>query len=377
MSAFFAVVEVLISASSVAYDWIAWRGWRKFCQSAPEPGNPPPLPPVSFLRPIKPRLRDLRGKLELLARETLPADQLVLGVSDPASREIARTFQQAHPARAIVVIEAAAGAAWNPKINKLMPMSAAAVHPLWIVTDSESLPEPGWFARFRAAWIVSGADAFTAGYRFTGARTFPEQLDQAATLLTLWPGLALLAARPLRFTLGACTGVRRENVEALGGWEMLGDFLAEDHRLGVLLTAAGHQVRLHREPLTLESDPLSARDYARHQHRVARTYRLCAPAGFAGQLATHGIPFSLAFALSAPGENWRWLLALLVFTSRWQASAALGKALRFPASRPPWILLAASFAETFFWAASWLPLPVWWGAERSSLSRGGRRRQRP
>ncbi|HWL51018.1 MAG TPA: hypothetical protein VNQ90_01185, partial [Chthoniobacteraceae bacterium] len=38
-------------------------------------------------------------------------------------------------------------------------------------------------------------------------------------------------------------------------------------------------------------------------------------------------------------------------------------------------ITAASLAETFFWLAAWLPLPVRWGARNYRLGKGGRLRK--
>ena len=60
------------------------------------------------------------------------------------------------------------------------------------------------------------------------------------------------------------------------------------------------RIRLSAQVATLESDPMDWRDFWRHQRRVAATYRVCDPRGFAGLIVTHGITAGILMVLIAP-----------------------------------------------------------------------------
>ena len=217
----------------------------------------------------------------------------------------------------------------------------------------------------------------TAGYRFVNLATWPQRLDAAAALLGLWPGLAAVREfGRVNFTLGACTGFRRGDVESVGGFAAFGDFLAEDNRLGAALAQAGRTIRLSAQVATLDSDALSWRDCWRHQRRVAVTYRVCQPAGFAAMIFTNGLVAGAL--LLAPAARSReifipcLLLTALVQLLRWVAFRAMGKALRFSI---PWlfpVMLAASAVEIACWVAAWCDRRVWWSGRRWRVSRAGR-----
>ena len=336
------------------------------------------LPPVTLLRPLKSGVPALREKLETLAAAMRPGDQLVLGVDEGAEEMgVCAELRAAFSGREICVVSCRAGEALNPKISKLVQMSPHARCDHWVLSDSEAMIDGVWLDAFRREWLASGADALTAGYRFVNLATWPQRLDAAAALLALWPGLAMVRRfGRVNFTLGACTGFRRADVEMAGGWAAFGDFLAEDNRLGAVLAKAGRTIRLSVQVATLDSDPLTWRDYWRHQRRVAVTYHVCSPAGFVGMIFTSGLVASVLLIALAPGgrerAGWYALVAAAIQFVRWIWICDLGKTLRFPI---PWlfpVMLAASAVEIACWCAAWCDRRVWWAGRCWRVNRAGR-----
>ena len=335
------------------------------------------LPPVTFFRPLKAGVPDLRSKLEGLATAMRVGDQLLIGVEagsveKTVAAEIARAFTE----KEIAVICCDPSRTRNPKVSKLVQMVEHARHERWILSDSEAVLGAEFLRSFRHEWLQ--CDVLTAGYRFDGARTWPQRLDATAILLTLWPGLAVLSNRgPLRLTLGACTGFRRADLAAIDGWAAFGDALAEDYQLGVVLAATGRKILLSREVVTLASDPLTWSDYWRHQRRVAITYRVSNPLGFAGAWLTQGVTAAFIFACVHPAHLWSWALFLIVWAARVLSATTMSRRLEFPMPDPWLSVLLTSFVETTCWALSWTSRSVWWGGTRWRIGRDGRLRPRP
>ena len=325
-------------------------------------------PPLTLWRALKGGVPDLEAKLETLVRGSRACDQILLGV-DAGSAEFSacESLRARHSDRLIEVIACDRDRAANPKISKFIQMAPLARQAHWLLTDSEAMPEADFIESFRREWHASGADVQTAGYRFANLRTLPQILDASPALLTLWPGL-MLAGR-ITFTLGACTGVKAEDIRAIGGWESLGGDLAEDHQLGAQLTAKGRRIRLSRNVLTLDSDPMTWREYLRHQHRVAVTYRAATPAGALGLPVLHTLGFAaIAAALHAP--FWKW--AALIALARIATAAAVSRALKFPVFALPLAVLLSTLVETATWLLAWLPSRVWWAGRWRRVGWRGR-----
>jgi ceramide glucosyltransferase len=319
------------------------------------------VPPVTFLRPVKPGVPDLRGKIRRLMESARTGDQILAGVETDGDADACAGVP------GVEVVRCGSGHALNPKINKLLQMTPHALHDRWIVTDCEALPDAAFLETVRAEWL--DADCVTAGYFFVNATSLSRQLDGASALLTLWPGLMLA---PVRFVLGACFAVKRADVEACGGWRAFADFLHEDNRLGSALAHAGRRIVLSRAVLPLEADEISWRDWWRHQLRVALTYRVSSPVGWLGMPLTYSPAWALAFALLDPGAAWRWLapgaaLAIRYFTARLNAGR-----LRCPGKYLALSVVAQSFCEPVWWCASWCLHEVRWGARRYRVTRDGR-----
>jgi hypothetical protein len=70
---------------------------------------------------------------------------------------------------------------------------------------------------------------------------------------------------------------RRGELEAIGGFETLADYLADDYQLGRLIASRKKQIRLSTVVVDCWSDPMDWRQVWSHQLRWARTIRICQP----------------------------------------------------------------------------------------------------
>jgi ceramide glucosyltransferase len=180
---------------------------------------------------------------------------------------------------------------------------------------------------------------------------------------TLWPGLELVRRfSRARFTLGACTAVRRSDVEGIGGWTALGDELAEDHQLGARFAAAGKMVRISGAVLELDSEPMTWSEYWRHQRRVAVTYRVAAPVGALGLVVTRGFTNCLFLAAAWPCRLTA-VNAVLAAVVHLLAVALMGRKLRYPLGGWVWLSLVADVIESACWVLGWVSNRVWWSGK--------------
>ena len=336
-----------LAASFLLRRWLADR----------QPESCPIPDPVTFFRPIKNGEPGLRKNLAVFLSALEPGDQVIFSATGPEELRLCEDLAAGHPGLDILCLHAAEGIHRNPKINKLAQMEPLASRERWIAIDSDAIPDRGFLRAFRSEWQSKNSDAISAPYASATARTLPSRLDALGTGLALWPGVALLRSTGhLDFLNGACMGVRAAALQKLGGWKILGESLADDHELGILVAKAGGRVDIAGAVLALEAPDLTSKEWILHQHRAFVTFRVCNPAGSLGIPLTHGAGLSFLFLLLNPLCLGRWLLHLsLLFLRAKSANSLPG-----PPNKLCEIWLV-SLLEPFFWLLSWLPLPVWWG----------------
>lgn len=332
--------------------------FRRLEGGAVEPVTP--LPPVTWLRPIKPGVSELSAKLMKFVSAIGPEDQVLIALNAGSADRATCEAVAASSGGRVEIVECEPSAVLNPKIAKLVQLVPRAKHDRWILADAEADFDAAFVSDFRHEWEASGANVLTAGYRMIGQRSICQRLDSMAVLVTLWPGLELVRAfGRIGFTLGACTGFRHADLAAVGGWEAFANDLAEDHRLGESLVKMGAQIRLAKAILPLDSDPISWRDYLRHQVRVAVTYRCATPAGAAGMILTRGISMGALGLLLHPS-----MVTTIGLTMALTARTILAHVMQ-RATRSEWpftdSICVADFVETAAWFTSWFSHAVWWG----------------
>ncbi len=372
-----------LAVMGTALHAVALSRLRRHLGAGPKSAEPA-SEPITHWRAVKRGIPDLAGKIEALVRAAQEGDQILIGVDAGAPEAaicaeacervpgvtVRRSPSEPEPSassgRFVCIIECEPGRAMNPKISKFLQMAPHALHARWLLTDSEAELDADFIEAFRREWSAENWDALTAGYRFTGLRRMPQILDVAPALFTLWPGL--MHARQIDFTLGACTGVMAAHVRAIGGWEAFATLLAEDRELGRQLAGRGHRVGLSRQVLSLSADPLGWWDWLKHQHRVAVTYRLAAPAGALGLPIMHALP--LALLAGALGGGWWWALPGLVWLLRCAIASRMARLLHYHIRGLAAVMAVVPIVETFAWATAWLPLPVWWAGSWRSFRYG-------
>ena len=96
--------------------------------------------------------------------------------------------------------------------------------------------------------------------------------------------------------------LRRDTLQAIGGLATLANHLADDHRLGELVRAAGQRIVLSPYVVQGEHHEPSLDSLVRHELRWMRTIRVLRPRSFRFIFITFSLPLAaLGIAAAAPG----------------------------------------------------------------------------
>jgi hypothetical protein len=138
----------------------------------------------------------------------------------------------------------------------------------------------------------------TCLYRGESARTFTAQLE-ALHMGATFVGNVLVARKLLsmRFAMGATAALRRGDLERLGGFAALADYLADDYQLGARIADLGLRVHLSDYVVSSILGPTTFREQWDREVRWAQCSRVSRPWEFPGLVLTFSTPLSVILAL--------------------------------------------------------------------------------
>jgi ceramide glucosyltransferase len=184
------------------------------------------------------------------------------------------------------------------------------------------------------------------------------------------PG-ALVGQRILKrpFALGPGNAVRRDALEAIGGFGAVAGYLADDYQLGFQIGATGRRVEIGNVVISAVLGPTSLRTWWRREVRWARTIRMNRRKHYPGLQVTWSTPTAL-FAAVIFGW-WPALVASLALRwfVGWQMTGWMGdRALR----RWLWLLPLRDLLTPLIWGAGLIGQQVSWRGRTFRVAKDGR-----
>lgn len=358
----FAAILVLCG---IAYNLLAIAGALRFRRRKTVPNF---QPPVSILKPVRGRDPRFYEAIRSHAVQQYGSFEVLFGVADPedpALADIAR-LQSEFPALSVRVVPTPNDAP-NRKVGSLELLAQAARHDVLLVNDGDILVQPDYLARVISLLEDNSVGLVTCLYRGKAA-------SQAARAEAL--GIAtefapsVLVARLLSstgFALGSTMAFRRRELDAIGGFASIREFLADDYQLGERISRLGKTVVMSDTVVETNLGDIGWRGVWTHQLRWSRTIRVSRPGGYFGYLVTHATFWCGVAALC--GYPW---LALAGVTMRLFAAAAALRRLGVRQSIPFVNVLLRDLFGFAVWCAGLFGNEVEWRGERFRLLRDGR-----
>lgn len=260
----------------------------------------------------------------------------------------------------------------NAKVYSLDRMLAAAEHDLIVMADSDVHVDPLLLATLAAEFADPGVGMITCPYRAAPGPSFWSTLE-AIGLNTEFIG-GVLVARMLdgmKFALGPTIAARRETLAAIGGFDAVKDFLAEDFVMGNRAAELGHGVILSSYVIEHRIGSQGFLANAKHRLRWNRSTRRSRPWGYIGQVFTNPLPPALLLWAARP-EWWPVVAATAVLRAA-AGFATAGVALRDPlTARLWWLVPLQDIASFLAWLGGFFGNTIVWRGRRYYLRADGR-----
>jgi ceramide glucosyltransferase len=291
------------------------------------------LPPLSVLKPLHGTEEGMERNLESFFEQTYPDFELLFCARFEADEglQLARKVGARYPHvdAQYVTCGEPMPKFHNAKVYSLAKLDSVAKHDLFITSDADVRVAPEYLQRMvqnlrdphvgLASCVYVGTAHAHAG--------FASKLDAVGKSVEMTSGVLVAdMLEGTKFALGATMAVRRKSFQDVGGFDVLGQFYADDFVLGNRLAAQGTGVLLatHTIKLMVQDSPFWMS--FRNQLRWMQSTRRSRPWGHLGTGATFAMPFAvlglLWGLLSGHGLlGVLWVVALVV--NRWLQSGTV------------------------------------------------------
>ena len=367
------LVLLPLLAGSLVYCALVIAAARRYrAERPPKLRNPEP---VSILKPLSGADEGLEENLRSFFTQQYPGPFEILfavrAASDPAI-PIVRKLQAELPHIPTDLYITGEPPCPNAKVFSLACMLNRARHDLIVMSDSDIRVTPSMLATIAAEFQNDRLGVATCPYRAVPGRSLWSRLEAAGMNTEFLSGI--LVARMLegmKFAVGPTITARRRAIEAIGGFDSLKDYLAEDFMLGKLAVDAGFGVILSSYIIDHRIGSQSLHVNFRHRLRWARSTRRSRPAGYVGQLFTNPLPLALMLWVVEPAW-WPLFVCALLLRAAAAFCVAVGL-LRDPLVQQQWWLVPFQDLLSFvFWIAGFFGNTIVWRGRTYYLYRDGR-----
>jgi ceramide glucosyltransferase len=326
--------------------------------------------PVSILKPVRGKDPEFLEAIRTHALQQYPEFEILFGIrrqDDPARAEVERLIREFPALRIRLVL--CTSSAPNLKVGSLIDLAREARHPILIANDSDISVPPGYIRDVTAPLTDPAIGLVTCLYR-AEACDWPSRFEALGIATDFAPSTLVAQLFGVSdFGLGSTLAFRRTDLDRIGGFQAIADYIADDYQLGHKLHSLGLRNVISN---VVVSTRLSSGGWLgawRHQLRWARTVRLSGGAGYLGLPITYASLWVLIAALCG-----LWPAALLLLAIRLAMATVCG-----------WCLLRSSDVLKYcyaipardlwgvaVWAAGLFGQTVIWRDQRLTLDADGK-----
>jgi ceramide glucosyltransferase len=336
------------------------------------------LPPISILKPLKGTDPEIYESFRSHCLQDYAEYEIIFGVSDPRDPAVVsvQRLQREFPERAIQLVVSPDKLGTNVKVSNLAQMLPATRYQYLLVNDSDIHVERDYLRRVIAPLLKEDqrVGMVTCLYRGIAAATLGSQLESLGISTDFCASVlaACQLERGLRFGLGSTLAFRRTDLEKIGGFRSMVDFLADDYELGRRIANLGLRVELSDVVVETLLPAYDFREFLAHQLRWARGVRDSRTGGYIGLVSTYGLMWALVVLIAGRAAPWAvalvWATALLRFAMALVVGRSVLQDRRL--LQHLWLLPLRDLVAVAIWIASFAGHTVTWRGDRFELKNG-------
>jgi ceramide glucosyltransferase len=255
--------------------------------------------PVSVLKPLcgaEPRLYE---NLATFCEQTHPCYQLLFGVRSPRDPAIAvvHRLQRDYPDRDITLVVDPHVHGTNLKVSYLINLAQRAKYDWIVIADSDIAVRPDYLSAVVVPLANPRVGVVTCLYRGRSIGGIWSKIGTFFVDQWFAPSVRVAhAGGSTRFGFGATLALRREALDAIGGFAALRNCLADDYWLAERARQQGLRTVLSDVTVSTDVTETTLAALLRRETRWLRTIRSINPLGFAFLFITFTSPWLVASA---------------------------------------------------------------------------------
>jgi ceramide glucosyltransferase len=340
---------------------------------------PQNFPPVTLLKPLCGMEPNLRQNIASFFDQEYPTFEIIFGAhrpNDPALA-IVEEVRQEFPFVPVQVVISGEPTAANAKICSMRKMYAAARYDHLVISDSDVEVKPNYIREVVAPLLNPEVGMVTCLYRGAASGGFWARLEALGMSVEMTAGVLVSdLLEGMKFALGPTMAIRREVLDAVGGFEPLAVYCADDYVLGERVANTQARVVLSTHVIDHVVVNRTWLSSLAHQVRWMKSTRFSRPVGHVSSVLSFAMPFGLlglaiSVALGRPVLGMAFLgLAVL---NRMVLALVAGwgvvrdsKALRFC-----WLYPLRDLMGFGFWLCSFLGNTITWRGQHYRLKLDG------
>jgi ceramide glucosyltransferase len=267
------------------------------------------LPSVSILKPVHGLEAQLRENIESFFRQDYPSYEILFAAdeADDAALNLVREVSARYPQIPCRILVTGKPPWPNPPAYCFYRMADMAAHEILVTSDSDVEVARNYLREVVAPMLNGKVGMVTCLYRGKNAAGFWAGLTAIGMSVEMTAGVLVAnLLEGIKFGLGPTIAVKKEAVNKIGGYEVLGDYFANDFMIGNLIDKAGYRVVLSEHVIDHVVSQKNFKKMWENQLRWAKSTRYSRPKGHFGSGLIFAVPYGLlglvaGIALGMPG----------------------------------------------------------------------------
>jgi ceramide glucosyltransferase len=297
---------VALALCAAAYACLSLWAWFR-CQHLDKHQranvNDQASPPVSVLKPLHGTEPRLYENLRSFCEQRYTHYELLFGLRDPEDPAIAvvQRLQREFPDQPMALVIDPTAHGVNLKVSNLINLLAQARHDWLVLADSDISVTPDYLACVTTPLNDPRVGIVTCLYHGVAHEAFTARLGRLFIDDWFAPSVRLAHAfGSTRFAFGSTIALRRDALDAIGGFEALKDTLADDFWLGERTRELGLRTVLSDLVVGTDVSETQFGSLWSHELRWLRTIRAISPLGFAFSFVCFTWPLMVLALLLSP-----------------------------------------------------------------------------